>query len=215
MRLEDQSSDGPTEWRDLMSNIAQDGWRRLVALAFGVALVAGTAASAAAGPIVDSTALEPPPPPGTACRDDGPLTICTRETVDSWTLVPIFPLPCGQLYESAVDARDARRWYRDGKLVKRRVVQDAQATWTLSPTGSGPAAEVGIHANWIVVLAVPGDESTGSLTAHGNFATVHLPGAGGELHISGLDLPDGTHRGVFRFVDEPDAVEALCAALGS
>jgi hypothetical protein len=197
-----------------MSNIARHSLHPLVAVALAIAVVACTAASAAAGPVVDSAALEPPPPPGTVCRNDGPWTICSRETVDSWTLVPIFPLPCGQLYESAVDARDARRWYRDGELVRRRVVQSAEATWTLSPTGIGPVAEVGIHANWIVELAVPGDESTGSLTAHGNFATVHLPGAGGELHIAGIDLPDGTHRGVLRFVDDPEAVGALCAALG-
>ena len=200
-----------------MRNSERRGWHRLLVLALGAALVAGTAASAAAGPVVDPGTLQPPPPPGTVCRDDGPWTICTRETVESWTLVPIFALPCGQIYESAVDARDARRWYRDGKLVKRRVVQNAEATWTLSPDGSGPVAEVGIHANWIVELAVPGDESTGSLTAHGNFATVHLPGPGGgsALHISGIDLPDGTHRGVFRFVDDADAVEALCGALSS
>jgi hypothetical protein len=198
-----------------MRNSNGRGRRRLLTLALGAALVAGTAASAAAGPVVDTATLQPPPPPGTECRSDGPWTICTRETVDSWTLVPIFALPCGQIYESAVDARDARRWYRDGKLVKRRVVQHAAATWTLSADGSGPVVEVGIHANWIVELAVPGDESTGSLTAHGNFATVHLPGAGGELHIAGIDLPDGTHRGVFRFIDDPDAVEALCAALSS
>src|SRR5215204_3813742 len=111
-----------------MSNIARHTLHPLVALALATAVVACTAASAAAGPIVDSAALEPPPPPGTVCRNDGPWTICSRETIDSWTLTPIFPLPCGQLYESAVDARDARRWYRDGKLVKRRVVQSAQAT---------------------------------------------------------------------------------------
>jgi hypothetical protein len=208
-----EQSEEPIEWRHHMRNIALDGWRGLAALALGTALVAGTAASAAAGPVVESATLQPPPPPGTVCRSDGPWTICSRETVDSWTLVPIFQLPCGQLYESAVDAREARRWYLDGKLVKRRVVQNAEATWSLSPTGSGPAVEVGIHANWIVELAVPGEESTGSLTAHGNFATVHLPGAGGALHIAGIDLPDGTHRGVFRFVDDPDAVQALCAAL--
>ncbi len=196
-----------------MSNIALARVLGLVAAALGLAaFIAGVAA---AGPAADPAALQPPPPPGTVCQNDGPWTICGRETLDSWTLVPIFSLPCGQIYESAVDARDARRWYRDGKLVKRRVVQDAEATWGLSPTGAGPTVDVSIHANWWVQLATPGDESTGSLTAHGNFATVHLPGAGAALHISGLDLPDGTHRGVFRFIDDPAAVEALCAALAS
>jgi len=182
----------------------------VAALGLAAAFIAGTAV---AGPGTDPATLQPPPPPGTVCQNDGPWTICSRETVDSWTLVPIFQLSCGQVYESAVDALDARRWYRGGKLVKRRVAQNGQATWGLSPTGAGPTVDVSIHANWWVDLAVPGDESTGSLTAHGNFATVHLPGAGAELHIAGLDLPDGTHRGVFRFIDDPDAVDALCAAL--
>lgn len=188
--------------------------RRLaVVVVAAAALLCASAVPATAGPIIDPAALQPVPPPGTVCRDDGPLTICERETSESWTLVPIFPLPCGQVYETAAQTIDARRWYSDGKLVKRRIVQAAEATWTLSATGAGPAVDVSIHANWWVDLAVPGDESTGSITAHGNFATVHLPGAGASVHIAGLDLPDGTHRGVLRFVDDPDAATALCAAL--
>ena len=73
--------------------------------------------------------------------------------------------------------------------------------------------DVGIHANWWIDLAVAGDESTGILTARGNFATARLPGAGAQVHIAGLDLPDGTHRGILRFVDDPEASAALCAAL--
>ena len=198
-----------------MTTHSTDTLRRRLILSVGsvAAVLALVTGPAAAGPVTDPTTLEPQPPPGSVCLDDGPWTICHRTTVDSWVLVPIFDLSCGQIYESAVDVRDARRWYRDGKLVKRRVAQNAEATWSLSPTGAGSAVEVGIHANWWVDLAVPGDESTGSLTARGNFATVHLPGAGAALHIAGLDLPDGTHRGVFRFVDDPAAVQALCTAL--
>jgi CheY-like chemotaxis protein len=40
-----------------------------------------------------------------------------------------------------------------------------------------------------------------------------LLGVGVIAHIAGLDLPDGTHRGVFRFVDDPQVEAALCAAL--
>ena len=109
----------------------------VTAAAIAAAVIAGTAAPAAAGPLTDAGTLQPPRPPGTVCRDDGPWTICRRETVDSWTLVPIFHLPCGQLYETAAGEIDARRWYLDGKLVKRRVTQSAQAAWGLSPTGAG------------------------------------------------------------------------------
>jgi hypothetical protein len=185
----------------------------VVAAAVAAALLCALAGPAGAGPVTDPATLQPPPPPGTVCRDDGPWTICHRAAIESWVLVPIFPLPCGQLYETAAQALDARRWYSDGKLVKRHVVQSAEAIWTLSPNGSGPLVDVSIHANWWVDLAVPGDEATGSITARGNFATAHLPGAGAQVHIAGLDLPDGTHRGILRFVDDPEASAALCAAL--
>jgi hypothetical protein len=33
------------------------------------------------------------------------------------------------------------------------------------------------------------------------------------VHIAGLELPDGTHRGVFRITDDPEVAAALCAAL--
>jgi hypothetical protein len=198
--------------------------KRAVLVALGAAVTAvflaveGTSAMAApttAGPVVDPATLQPPPPPGTVCRIDGSWTICRRQSEDSWANVPIFDLRCGQIYETAVEARDARRWYSDGKLVKRHVVQDVAATWSLSPTGAGPTVDVSVHANWWVMFAVPGDESSGSLTAHGNFATVRMSGAGGELHIAGLELPDGTFRGVLRFVDDPEAVETLCTALAA
>jgi hypothetical protein len=183
------------------------------AAAAAVLLFALSSGPAGAGPVVDSGTLQPPPPPGTVCQDDGPWTICRREVIESWVLVPIFQLPCGQLYESATQAIDTRRWYSDGKLVKRHVVQSAEAAWTLSPTGTGPVVDVDIHANWWVDLGVPGDESTGSITARGNFATAHLPGAGAQVHIAGLDLPDGTHRGILRFVGDVEANAALCGAL--
>ena len=32
-------------------------------------------------------------------------------------------------------------------------------------------------------------------------------------HIAGLDRPDDTHRGVFRFIDDPAVAAELCAAL--
>jgi hypothetical protein len=32
-------------------------------------------------------------------------------------------------------------------------------------------------------------------------------------HFAGLDLPEGTHRGVLRFIDDPQVAAAVCAAL--
>jgi hypothetical protein len=188
----------------------------LTASATGVvATVAAAPAIAArtADTTVEPAALQPPPPPGTTCRVDGPWTICHRESVGAWSNLPIFELACGRIYETAVEVRDTTRWYHDGKLVKRHTAQDAEAAWSLSPAGEEPTVDVSIHANWWIILDVPGDESTGSLTAHGNFATVRIPSGGADLHIAGLELPDGTFRGVMRFVDDQEAVATLCTAL--
>jgi hypothetical protein len=184
--------------------------RVLLALA-GVAACVSVAPAAIAGPIVDAASLQPVPPPGSVCREDGPLTICHRASDESWADVPIFDLPCGQLYETAALHTDATRWYRDGLLVRRRVVQHSDATWTLSTTGDGSSVTAIVRNNWFVEYAVPGDESTGSLTAHGTELTIR--GVGATLKFAGIDLPEGEHRGVLRFIDDPNAVASLCAAL--
>jgi hypothetical protein len=171
------------------------------------------AAPAAAGPIVDPSTLQPEPPPGAVCRENGPWTIC--QTVFAEVLVnePIFDLPCGTVYETNNDVREGIRWYFDGLLVKRFVSQNAEGTWSPSPTGAGPTVEIALHANWRNYYAVPGDESSGPETFHGSGITVRAPGAGVIAHIAGLDLPDGTHHGVFRFIDDPQVADAVCAAL--
>jgi hypothetical protein len=184
--------------------------RALLAIVGAAACVALVPA-AFAGPAVDPATLQPPAPPGSVCREDGPLTICHRETEDSWANVPIFDLPCGQLYETAVLRTDATRWYRDGLLVRRRVVQQSDAVWTLSPTGDAPTVSAITRNNWFVEYGVPGDLSSGSLTAHGTELTIR--GVGTTLKFAGLDLPEGDHRGVLRFIDDPNAVASLCSAL--
>jgi len=40
-----------------------------------------------------------------------------------------------------------------------------------------------------------------------------LPHLGVIVHIAGLDLPDGTHRGVGRVIEDPEVAAELCAAL--
>ena len=124
---------------------------------------------------------------------------------------PIFDLPCGTVYETIFDLREGIRWYLDGKLVKRFVSQNAEGTWSLSPTGAAPTVTVGLHANWRNEYALPGDESSGSQTFHGGII-VRAPGVGVIAHIAGLELADGTHRGVFRF-DDAGVAAGLCEAL--
>lgn len=193
--------------------------RKLTSLSAAIAAVAGGAlismsAPAAAGPTVDPTTLEPAPPPGAVCRADGPCVICQTTFLIDLANEPIadFDLPCGTLYETIYDLREGIRWYLDGKLVKRFVSQNAEGTWSLSPSGTGPQVKISFHANWRNEYAVPGDESSGTETFHGS-ESVSAPGFGVIAHIAGLGRSDGTQRGVYRFVDDPDVASELCAAL--
>jgi hypothetical protein len=186
----------------------------------GVLALAGLmwmAGPAAAGPLVDPSTLQPPPPPGSECRLDGAWIICHTSLEFHPVNEPIldFQLPCGTVYETADDVRRGIRWYDSstGKLMKRFVSQDFEGTWSLSPTGAGPTVTVTAHANWRNVYAVPGDESSGPTIFHGNGFTIRAPGFGVIVHIAGLDLPDGTHRGVARVIEDPEVAAELCAAL--
>ena len=189
--------------------------RRAAALGAGIALMLAAAAPASAGPTVDPSTLTPPPPPGAECRLDGRWIICQTSLVIELVNEPIVELPCGQIYETSTDVRSGIRFYNtEGLLVKRFATQDVEGTWSLSPTGEGPTVDVRAHANWWIILAVPGDESTGELTQHGNEFTASSPGFGVIAHIAGLDLPEGDHSGVFRVVEEdPEVAAELCAAL--
>jgi hypothetical protein len=187
-----------------------------------VAAVVALAASALAlvggatgGNIIpDPSILQPPPPQGAVCRADGPYIICDTFLDASIENEPIFDLPCGTVYETSTDLRDGTRWYVDNLLVKRRVVAHQDGTWSLSPTGEGPTVAVEANWNWWIRLTVPGDESTGELTSHGSDLRVRGPGLGGLIHDAGISYPDGTHHGVARFFDSPEAAAALCSALG-
>jgi len=63
------------------------------------------------------------------------------------------------------------------------------------------------------VYAVPGDESSGSITNHGNGFTVEAPGFWVIVHVAGLESPDGSLRGDARFPDDPAVAAELCQAL--
>jgi hypothetical protein len=191
--------------------------RLLIALVIAACASIWMSVPAGAGPIVDPSALVPPPPPGATCKLDGAWTICQTTFDDSHANVELedFDLPCGAVYETMVDVRAGIRWYADGKLVKRFVSQNAEGTWSLSPTGAGPKAIVTLQANWRDEYAVPGDESSASTTVHGSDVTVRASGYGVIVHIAGVDRPDDTHQGVATYVDDPSVSAELCDALSS
>ena len=175
-------------------------------------------AFAAGSKAVDPTALTPAPLVVGAeaeCRADGRWILChtalTLEPVNE----PVLDLPCGTVYETSRDVRLGIRWYNaaDSVIVKRHVTQDLEGTWSLSPEGAGPTVAISVHANWYDGQYVdPADIDSGVGASHGQ-ATVSTPGLGVIAHIAGLDRPDDTHRGVFRFVDDPAVASALCEAL--
>ena len=190
---------------------------RVGVLALAAGLI-GMAVPAAAGPLVDPSTLQPPPPPGSECRLDGAWIICHTSLVFTPVNEPILDLqlPCGTIYETATDVRRGIRWYDSstGRLVTRFVTQDLEGTWSLSPTGAGPTVTITAHANWRNVnIDADADESTWPTTFHGNGFTIRAPGFGVIVHIAGLDLPDGTHRGVARVIEDPAVAAELCAAL--
>jgi hypothetical protein len=171
----------------------------------GVLALAGLiwmAVPAAAGPLVDPSTLQPPPPPGAECRLDGQWVICHTALEFAPVNEPILDieLPCGTMYWTGTDVRSGIRWYNadDGKLVKRF---------------AGPTATLVQHTNFWTYYAIPGDESSGSGPQHGSDLTISAPGYGVIVHIAGLSLPDETHRGTIRFPEDPEVAAELCAAL--
>jgi hypothetical protein len=163
---------------------------------------------------VDPSTLQPVPPAGASCRQDGSFVICHTTLHQAIENEPVFDLPCGTVHETSVDDRAGIRWYSNGLLVRRRVNAVLKGFWTLSPAGSGPRVAISAHWNWWAIPAVPGGEmDTETLTTHGNTFTAKAPGGGVIAHVAGLDLPDGTHHGVLRYIDEPQTAAAVCDAL--
>jgi hypothetical protein len=173
---------------------------------------------------VDPTTLTPPPDPGVVaeCKQTGNFILC-QTYFDEPSLVnePVFELECGTVYETSTVHREGIRWYSsEGLLLRRFVTEDAQGSWSLSPTSEGPTVRFFAHDNWTDVYAVPGDGESVSTTYHGDSFTAMAPGYGVLFHIAGQDLPDGTHHGVGAgfFIDDegnvdPEVDAALCEAL--
>ena len=176
------------------------------------------AAPAAAGPIVDPSTLQPPPP-NAVCREAGGQVICDTFLVEEVVNEPIadFDLPCGTIYETSHFRGDGTRWYVDGKVVRRHVAASLDGTWSLSPTGAGPTVK--ISGSWSVwtVWTTPGDDSTAVDTRNsGNGFKISAPSFGVINHDAGLSQPDETHHGILgEFPFTPEIEAALCAALTS
>ncbi len=188
--------------------------RLLLALGvLGTSLLTSTAI-ALAGSSVDPSLLQPPPPPGASCSQNGPWVTCTTTFDGSVLNEPQFELPCGVVYATSTDVRAGRRWYSDGKLVRRHVVQDAAGTWSLSPSGTGPVVSVVSHATWGEVYTIPGDES--SAVGHVRGTELLAKSADGKVvaHISGRTNAEGDFTGLFLPPDDPRVAGTLCDALG-
>ena len=182
-----------------------------------VAAVALMAPTARAGtPSVDPSTLQPPPPPGASCRLDGDFVICHTELHQTADGDPAFDLPCGTVYETSRDDRQGIRWYANGLLVRRRVTAALAGFWTLSATGEAPRVAISAHWNWWAIPAEPGgDMDTEAMTTRGNEFVAKAPDGGVIARVAGLDLPDGSHRGVLRLPEDPAIAAALCDALTS
>jgi hypothetical protein len=172
------------------------------------------AAPAAAGPVVDPSTLQPPPP-NAVCREDGRQVICDTfvdEIVVNEPIVDV-ELPCGTIYETSHFYGAGMRWYVDGLLVKRLVVADLHGTWSLSPTGAEPTVTISAHWSFWTFLSVPGDLLTASEINHGSVFKATAPRFGVVVQEAGLASDDG-HHGLFRgFPDEPEIAARLCDAL--
>ncbi len=193
----------------------------LGAAALSLALVAPTVmfpVAARAAESVDGTALTPPVKPGTPCFADGRWIRCETGFTASWANEPAFELPCGTVYESAMQVRRSTRWYLDRLLVERNATESIRGTWSLSPTGDGPSVEIRVNDGWHEHFVIPGDMSSDVEAAHGSF--LRVLGLGNDILDVGIYLPDA-HHGYTSITDEsnifdgtdPAGAAALCAVL--
>jgi hypothetical protein len=192
--------------------------RMLPCLLLIVGAVALTADSASADPpSVDSSTLQPPPPPDARCDPTGRHVICHTVIDFSVQAEPItdLGLPCGTIYITVTDVRHGLRFYENGLLVRRHVTAPGGVSGfiSLSATGEGPRLQLVGHLNWWSTFSVPGDEDTESTTSHGLDIRLQAPDGGIVAVIAGRTDPEGAHTGVARFVDNPAIAEAICAAL--
>ena len=183
--------------------------RLLLAVAIAALMSLGGATVTSAHTLVDPTTLTPPLLPFRVCYEDGPWVKCDTSGTDTWGNEPVFDLSCGTIYETATAIAHATRWYENLLLVERDATQSVRGTWSLSPTGAGPTVDIAANDGWHETFLVPGDLSSDSVVAHGNF--LRISGMGADFRDVGIYLPDGTHHGLASFTDE--AAARLCALL--
>jgi hypothetical protein len=191
------------------------GLASVIVLVLASGTLGHTTHAASAGPIVDPSTLQPPPP-NAVCRDDGRQIICDTFLDEDAVNEPItdFDLPCGTIYETSHYHGAGTRWYVDRLVVKRHVAASLAGTWSLSPTGAGPTVTISGNFSTWTVWTTPGDDSTQVETASGSDFKISAPGFGVILHDAGRTYPDGTHHGVTaEFPFTPEVEAALCAAL--
>ena len=184
--------------------------RLLLAIAIATLTSLGGATITSAHTLVDPTTLTPPLLPFRVCYEDGPWVKCDTSGTDTIENEPIFDLGCGTIYETSTAISHATRWYANGLLVERNATQSVRGTWSLSPTGAEPTVDIAANSGWHETFLVPGDLSSDSEVAHGNF--VRISGMGADMRDVGHYLfPEGTHHGLFTFTDE--AIARLCGLL--
>ncbi len=194
--------------------------RRVIWIVIAVAgsMIVLAAGPAAAGSVVDPSALQPPPP-NAVCREAGGQVICDTFLVEEVVNEPIadFNLPCGTIYETSHYRGDGTRWYVDGKVVRRHVEASLEGTWSLSPTGAGPTVKISGSSSVWTVWTTPGDDSTAVDTLNsGNGFKISASSFGVINHDAGLSQPDGPHHGILgEFPFTPEIEASLCAALTS
>ena len=183
--------------------------RLMLAVAIATLTSLGGASATTAHTLVDPTTLTPPLKPFRVCYEDGPWVKCDTSGTDTFENDPVFELPCGTIYETSTAIAHATRWYANGLLVERDATQSVRGTWSLSPTGAAPTVDIAANQGWHETFLVPGDESSSSGVAHGNF--LRISGMGSAFRDVGIYLADGTHHGLASFTDE--AAARLCAML--
>jgi hypothetical protein len=183
--------------------------RPLLAIAIAALTSLSGATVTSAHTLVDPTTLTPPLQPFRVCYEDGPWVKCDTSGTETTENEPVFDLPCGTIYETATVISHATRWYENGLLVERNATQSVRGTWSLSPTGAAPAVAMAANHGWHETFLVPGDPSSVSEVAHGNF--LRISGMGADFRDVGIYLPDGTHHGLASFTRDAEA--RLCAML--
>jgi hypothetical protein len=187
--------------------------------AIGLTVAAFLAATPArAGGSVDPDDLVPSPPPGADCSLDGNWVLCHTAVAHEPVNEPILELPCGTVYETAIDARRGLRWYdASSNVIQRRFVfQDLEGTWSLSPTDDSGPVTITAHTVYrnIGPFDDPEDPESWPTTQHGVGITLQAMGFGVifQTPVPDLDEPD---HGIGGLVQTPVIANELCEALSA